>query len=288
MKFDFKKTLVIFVLFLIALFVCFEILRREEKIDIPLEVNYLDIGQGDATLINYLGRYQILIDGGPNGKKVLSELGKVMSPFDHKIEMVILTHPDQDHLAGLIDVLQNYEVGVFLQNGQNAETNIFQQLQKIVSEKQVRSEFVLEGSTFSIGENLDFKIFNPDFREEADKDRNEQSIVVRMDFGENSFLFTGDAEESAEADMISDQENLDVDWLKTGHHGSKSSTSEKFLEVVTPKYAIISAGKGNRYGHPNKETLQRLEEIGAKIFRTDEQGTVVVDCLQLQEACFVK
>lgn len=273
----FKKLLTIFIAFLLFVFVAIEVAESDEKKRAPLEVFFLDVGQGDATLINYQNNYQVLIDGGPNGKKLLAELGKAMPIMDKNIEVVILTHPDQDHLAGLIDVFDSYSVGLYLDNGQKAETEIFAELEKEVEESGVRREAIGEGSKINIG-NLDFQFFNPDFLELNDKNRNEQSVVVRLDFLENSFLFTGDSDGKVERDMIGDEEDVDVDFLKIGHHGSKSSSEEFFLGKVTPEKAVISSGVKNRYGHPHEEVLERLKSDEVEVFRTDEMGTVKFEC----------
>lgn len=288
MNFTFKKFLLIFVVFMAAIFVGQEITKAKNKNLESLRINYLDVGQGDATLINYLGKHQILIDGGPNGKEFLYQLGKVMPWGDKEIEVVILTHPDKDHLAGLIDLIENYEIGAFLYNGQSAETEIYQQFQEVLAEKSIKQEILLEGSKIEVGKHLKFKTFNPDVLITEDKKRNEQSIVLRMDFGENSFLFTGDAEMKTENDMITDKENLDVDYLKVGHHGSKHSTSEEFLSKVTPEYAIISSGKDNSFGHPTEDVLEKLKIAKAQIFRTDKSGTVEVVCENIKEECQVE
>ena len=288
MELTFKKALLVFVILFGAIFAGQEITNaRNEKTE-SLEVNFMDVGQGDATLINYLGKHQVLIDGGPNGKEFLYRLGKVMPWGDKEIEVVVLTHPDKDHLAGLIDLAENYKVGIFLYNGQSAETEIYKQLQETLVEKNIKQEILLEGSNINIGKHLKLKVFSPDVLITEDKKRNEQSIVLRMDFGENSFLFTGDAEMKTEKDMIDDEEDLDVDYLKVGHHGSKHSTSKEFLAKVTPEYAIISSGKDNRFGHPASEVLEKLNLIRAKIFRTDEKGTVKVVCRNIKEKCYLK
>jgi competence protein ComEC len=253
----------------------------------PLEISFLDIGQGDAILINYLHQYQILIDGGPSGKKVLTELSKVMPPFDDKIEVIIITHPDRDHFTGLIDVVKKYQVGLILINGQKSDDELWQEFQTIIKEKKIQKQVAGEGSKLNIGERIRFKFFNPDKIEENKKANNDNSIVSRLDYGDNSFLFTGDASFNAEADMIFDQEDIDVDWLKVGHHGSKFSTSKFFLARVTPQVSIISVGE-NDYGHPTKETLQRLKDSNSRILRTDQLGTITVICFNPNDACQLK
>ncbi len=248
----------------------------------PLEVSFLDVGQGDAILINYLHQYQVLIDSGSNGKKVLTELSKVMPFMDNKIEVIIVTHPDRDHFAGFIDVLKKYDVGLILDNGQDFNDEIWQEFQRLIIEKNIKKKVITEGSSMQIvGQNkyekVSFEFFNPDKIIVDKKEKNDSSIVARMDYGKNSFLFTGDAGFNAEADMIFDKEDLDVDFLKVGHHGSKYSTSNFFLARVMPKWAIISVGQNN-YGHPTKEVLGRLQKIGSKILRTDELDTIILQC----------
>jgi competence protein ComEC len=253
----------------------------------PLEISFLDIGQGDAILINYLHQYQILIDGGPSGKKVLTELSKVMPPLDDKIEVIIVTHPDRDHFTGLMDVVKKYQVGLILINGQKSDDELWQEFQKIIKEKKIQKQVAGEGSRLNIGEKIKFKFFNPDKIEENKKAKNDNSIVTRLDYGDNSFLFTGDAGFDAEADMIFDQEDLDVDWLKVGHHGSKFSTSKFFLARVSPQVSIISVGE-NDYGHPTEEVLQRLKDYNSQVLRTDQLGTITIVCSDLSNTCQLK
>jgi len=265
-----------------------EISLAKNKSGSPLEVFFLNVGQGDAILVNYLSKYQILIDGGPNGKNLLNELGQAMPWGDKRIELIILTHPDSDHLSGLIDVLDNYEIGVFIDNGQKADTEIYDQLENKIRQKGIKKEAAFEGSSFSFGQWLEFSVLNPDMLNSGSVERNDNSLVLRMDFGENSFLFTGDAEKGSEEDMIYDEENINVDWLKIGHHGSKSSTSEVFLKATTPEYAIISVGADNRYGHPAEEVLTRLKDEEVEILRTDKQGTIKVSCKGLDQRCNIE
>lgn len=284
----YKQSLIFFILILLLLLVGFETVSFSFKKHDPLEVHFLNIGQGDATLVQYLGSYQILIDGGPNGKKLLSELSKVMPATDRTIEIVIMTHPDKDHFGGLIDTLKAYSVKMVLCNGQEADTAIFQQYKKVIEDQKVKEYTFGEGSKVSIGKNLDLKSFNPDVIVSSKSDRNEHSVVIRMDYGENSFLFTGDADSKTERDMLKDREDVDVDWLKVGHHGSKHSTTENFIKKVTPEYAIISSGKNNRYGHPHEDVLERLRSHNVEVLRTDTTGTVSVKCSSSQSKCSVK
>ncbi len=137
----------------------------------------------------------------------------------------------------------------------------------------------------NLGNYLKLSFYNPDELAGIKADRNDSSVVFRMDYGENTFLFTGDAEALAEKDMIEDEEDIDIEYLKVGHHGSKNATSSELLKAATPQYAIISAGKGNRYGHPTPEVLERLEAAQTQIFRTDERGDIKIICQKPQEEC---
>ena len=272
----------IFILVMLAGFLVVNILLIEKAIYhnghfAPLEVSFLDVGQGDAILINFQKNYQILIDGGPSGKKVLQELVKVMPVFDNKIEIIISTHPDRDHFVGLIDVIKKYDIGEILINGQQSDDELWQEFQAEITRKNIQEETIGEGSKLNIGSNLQMTFFNPDKIEKNRKAKNDSSVVARLDYGQNSFLFTGDAGFDAEVDMIFDHENLDVDYLKVGHHGSRYSTSKFFLARVTPLWSIISVGE-NDYGHPTQETMDRLQKNGSEIFRTDQLGTTIVRC----------
>ena len=258
----------------------------------PLEVSYLNIGQGDAILIDLQKHFQVLIDGGPSGKKVLAELSRAMPVFDNKIEIIISTHPDRDHFVGLIDVVKKYNVGKVLINGQKSDDELWKEFQKRVRQKNIEIETVGEGSVLNIGPDFKMSFFNPDTKElfpnkKAKKARNDSSVVARLDYGQNSFLFTGDAGFDSEADMIFDGEDLDVDYLKVGHHGSRYSSSKFFLARVSPKWSIISVGE-NDYGHPTEETMDRLKKAGSKIFRTDQLGTIVVRCFDKHNGCAIK
>lgn len=279
----FKKFLIIWILLLSAAII-FQYFYYQKNV-VPLQVSYLDVGQGDATLIDYQNHDQLLIDGGPSGKDLLSQLGREMPFWDRKIEVVVLTHPDKDHLAGLIELAKRYDIGLFLDNGQTADTEVYKELEQMLKQKNIRREHVWEGSEINFGQNVSIKVFNPDEISQNQEERNDASVVLRMDYGQNSFLFSGDAEEATESDMLSDQENVDVDWLKVSHHGSRTASSEIFLEKVTPKFAVISLGKENRYGHPHEEALQRLQKTGATILRTDEKGTIEVFCQRPKEIC---
>lgn len=277
--FSFKKILVYLVIFLVLVAVSQFSSAESFQEKIPLKVSFLDVGQGDAVLINYQDQYQILVDGGISSKRVLSELSKVMPKQDRLIEVVIATHYDKDHVGGLRGVFENYKAGVFLDNDQLKGTEAVTAVSDIISDKKIKKHSIKENSKIEIGPDLKLDFFNPDGE---DWNANDNSVVFRMDFGVNSFLFTGDAGFKTEKDMIGDGHDLDVDWLKVAHHGSKNSSSDEFLERVSPKEAVISVGK-NSYGHPAEELLERLEKTGAEVLTTLEKGTVEVGCWEEKE-----
>jgi len=274
MNFSFKKILLFLIIFLLLVLLIQFFLSLKNKDDIPLEVNFLDVGQGDAILINYNDRYQILVDSGVSNKKILSELSKVMPSGDRLIEIVIVTHYDKDHVGGMRSVLENYQVKLFLDNGQLKETETVSVVSDLIESKNINIQSVREGSWIEIGKDLQLNFFNPDGE---DWEANDNSVVFRLDYGINSFLFTGDSGFKTEKDMITDEHNLDVDWLKVAHHGSKNSSSEDFLQAVSPQGAVISVGK-NSYGHPTEDALARLRFSGAEIWTTLEEGTIRIDC----------
>lgn len=240
-----------------------------------LAVYILNIGQGDAIFVETPNGNQILIDGGPN-KKVLSELAKIMPFYDKTIDMIILTHPHEDHLNGLNEVLKNYKVGAILESGNRGETASYDVFQKLIKENGAKHFYARRGTKLNIAQNSRLDILLPIFNLK-NGDIHDQMVVGKLIYGKTGFMLTGDMEKNLESYLTTfEKENLKSDVLKTGHHGSRTSTSENFLGWVSPKYTIISTGEKNKYGHPHKEVLDRLEKFGAQIFRTDLNGGIKI------------
>lgn len=259
-------------LFLATAFVWYAVYAESRQ---ELEVDFLDVGQGDAILIQASGGNQILIDGGPN-KSVLRELSKVMPFYDRSIDMVIESHPDSDHINGLVDVLKRYDVNYIMESGVESDNAAYVEIEKIVAEKNIKKLFARRGTRITFGNGAVLDILFPD-HDPSGMDTNDTSIITKLAYGGKLFLFTGDTPDKIEKYLISlDSKNIDSDVLKIGHHGSKNSTSQEFLGYISPEYAIISAGKDNRYGHPHQEVIDRLVQFGAKILRTDEQGIIKI------------
>ncbi len=252
----------------------------------PLQVVFLDVGQGDSILIQK-GTRQILIDGGPSGKVEMAKLGKYLPYFDREIEVVIATHPDKDHIAGLVEAARNYKIGKVLTTAAGKDTQVYKEWKNILDYNKIETLEALRGDRISF-DGAEIKILSPQTSvDPAIGEANNESVVARLDYRENSFLFTGDIESPAENEILASGENIDVDVLKVAHHGSKYSTTDAFLDKVTPKDAVISVGKNNSYGHPTEVVLEALKKRGANIFRTDERGDIIYKCKAQNEKCKV-
>jgi competence protein ComEC len=242
-----------------------------------LGVNFFDIGQGDAIFIETPQRHQILIDGGPSSA-ILEKLGKELPFYDRSIDLIILTHPDPDHLNGLVEVLKSYKVELVGFNGAKGTNPAFSEFEKEIQKNKIPKIILFKGKRIWIGNKIHLDILSPleSFEGKEVRDFNTSSIVARLVFGQNEFLFTGDAPKSIERELVGSNLNLDSDVLKVAHHGSKTSSTEEFLEKVSPEIAVISVGKNNKYGHPHQEVLDRLEKYGIKVLRTDLQGDIKI------------
>ena len=241
------------------------------------KVAFLDVGQGDAILVSQ-GNYQMLIDGGRDGKLLLNKLGKYVPFWDRNIEVMLATHPDQDHIAGLINVLNSYNVKTVIKTGDQSNTQTYKRFQDdIVGEKAENIE-AKKGTIIKFPSGAEAKIIYPfsEIGDIQDSQSNSGSIVVKINYGENSFLLTGDFPKDKESEILDSDISSKV--LKVAHHGSKYSTSSEFLKKVNPTDAVISVGKDNSYGHPNEEVLILLKEKNINVLRTDERGDIVYNC----------
>lgn len=240
-----------------------------------LTVNFLDVGQGDAIFIETPFHNQVLIDGGP-GSAVLSQLGQVMPFYDKEIDLVILTHPDADHLSGLVEVVERYKVNKVVTTGVKTNTKEFQVWQKAIQNKNIPIQIAEADQVIKLSQNIHLYVLTPfeDVDGKEVKDLNETSIVNRLVYGDFKALLTGDAEFKTEKELLERDIFIDSDVLKVGHHGSKNSTSQDFLDVVSPEVAVIQVGENNRYHHPTAEVLGRLKNI--KVYRTDQDGRIEV------------
>ncbi|MAG12774.1 competence protein ComEC [bacterium] len=245
----------------------------EERAGI-LTVAFLDVGQGDAVFIEAPNGNQMLIDGGGN-TRVLQELSTVMPFYDRSIDVVLATHPDKDHIGGLPAVLKNFKVDYFIEPGIAVETGAYEELVRLIALEGSENVIARRGMKIFLDEKVYLLVLFPD-RDMSGVSANDASIIAKLIYEDTSFLFTGDASQKMENFVVSlDGKMIDVDVLKIGHHGSKTSTSDLFLGYASPLFSVISAGVANRYGHPHEEVIARLEQFESEILRTDEQGTII-------------
>lgn len=278
-----KKIIYRIIFSLLVIFLILGFAMRFSK-NQDMQVIFFDVGQGDAILISQ-GSSQVLIDSGRSGQVILEKLGRYVPFWDRKIETVLMTHPDQDHIGGFADVFASYEIKTVIKTDVKSDSQTFKVLEEHIEKE--KSEIV-EGKN-------GVKIIFPDQKEmeiiypfssvsENAKDTNGSSIVSVLKFGESKFLLTGDLTSEKEDKILRKGIAVSADVLKVGHHGSKYSTSAQFLEKVSPRDAVISVGK-NSYGHPTMEILERLKKQGVSISRTDEKGDIIYDCLFSQNQC---
>ncbi|EOU1724073.1 MAG: ComEC/Rec2 family competence protein [Clostridium perfringens] len=250
-------------------------LTQDSKVpkDSELMISYMDVGQGDAAYIKVNGN-DILIDAGPrsNSKELLEQLkAKNIDDF----ELVIATHPHEDHIGGMVDVFKEYEVKAFYSPKITHTTKTYENLVKAVKDEGLKTKELKGGMVIDLGEGAKFEVFTPQKSEY--EELNDYSPIMKLSFGDTSYLFTGDAEKLAEEEALAKYKtSLDSDVIKLGHHGSSSSSSNAFIEAVSPKYGIISCAKDNKYGHPHRETLDIIKKYNIKTFRTDTDGEIIL------------
>jgi competence protein ComEC len=247
-----------------------------------LTVHFIDVGQGDAVLIECDDYDQwALIDAGDRFKDPVAKLRSYLESQDvGTIHLLVATHPHADHIGGMSMVLQEFTVLLVADSGYEATSALWRDYKEFLMTTPIPVIFPRRGDVIQLG-NLELYVLHPSDPVDRYANTNNSSVVIRLEYGDVSFLFTGDVEAEGESEMLSELGNsaselLDVDILKVAHHGSRTSSSEAFLSVVTPEVAVISVGEGNRYGLPDEEALHALAEVGAEVYRTDYDGTVVI------------
>lgn len=254
--------------------------QRTQVQQVPvLSVSFLNVGQGDSIFIEAPNGNQMLIDGGRDGE-VLRQLGKEMRWYDKSIDVVIATHPDFDHIGGLDEVLSRFAVSYVVKSGVQTDKETEDIFDDSVNNENATTSIALRGQKIFLDttENIYFEVLSPD-RDVSTWETNDASIVGKLVYGSTCFILTGDAPKHIEDYLVAlenknIENDLDCQVLKAGHHGSRTSSGERFVQAVTPDFAVVSAGKDNSYGHPHKEVVEVFNKYSIPMLTTFEQGTI--------------
>ncbi|GAB0170689.1 MBL fold metallo-hydrolase [Lysinibacillus sp. CTST325] len=267
------KKLIVVLLCIFLLAGCTETLNTE-KVSVTagheMRVHFIDVGQGDSIFIESPNGKTMLVDGGVKGagQKVVSYLKELGV---NKLDIVVATHPDADHIGGLIPVLNSLDIGQFYDSGKVHTSQTFEEMLTLIDTKNIPYNVPKTGDSIAFDDDINVKVLNAN---EHATDNNDASIVLKVAYGNVSFLLTADAGIALEKEMM--QNDVKATILKAGHHGSNTSSSAEFIQKVQPEVTILSYGEGNKYGHPHAEVVERLQAIGSKIYATAEAGTVIV------------
>lgn len=249
-----------------------------ETPDETMRVAFLDVGQGDAVFVEAPNGNQVLIDGGPS-RAVLRGLADQMWFWDRSIDVLIATHPDKDHIGGLVDVLDAYGVDAVLRSGARSKSGAFRAFRRSTQEEGARTHRLHAGQTVRLSPRVHFDVlFPPKSAGVRDMEQNKASVTGRLVYGDTAVLLSGDAPKEVEQYLARKYAgNLESEVLKVGHHGSDTSTAEPWLGWSDPEYAVISAGKDNPHGHPHESVTERLKRFETKVLQTKKRGTVVFE-----------
>lgn len=277
-KLFFKEYLVFIIAFILIIFTFVLVSEAISVSNSNLKVVFLDIGQGDSIFIKSPSGNKFIIDGGPNDT-LTRRIPRYMSMFDRDIDMIFVTNPDKDHFEGFISLIQSYNVPVMITSSVSAiDNSVYKELLNVAKENNVKEINAVASQVLNIGGGAYMEVIFPDREGISDLNHNDGSLVLRLVYRKTSILFTGDSTEKIEKYLINNYpQKLKADILKVGHHGSKTSTSESFVKVVSPTWAVISAGKGNSFGHPHKEVLDVLNKYKVKILGTYDNGSIVFE-----------
>ena len=242
-----------------------------------LSVVFLDVGQGDSILIHAPNGQVMLIDGGRSIQLANQEILPQINAWGaRQVDVLVVTHPDADHISGLVGVLENFPVKLAALTGDQHTTQIYERLLTDLRDKGVKGLQVRTGTTIPFDSAVQLEVLSPDDDFVNHDNTNDGSIVLQLTYGQTSFLFMGDAEMSVNQAILQRGAEVRATVLKLGHHGSRTSTDASWLQAVQPQWGIISAGAGNSYGHPHPEVIAALDQLGIPYLRTDEHGTITV------------
>lgn len=236
-----------------------------------LHLKVYDVGQGDSIFLKTAAGYRVLIDGGPN-TKVLDYLGADLPFYSKRLDLLILTHSDADHLTGLLDVIKQYQIQYLWVNGDDKDTRLFKEWERSIQDQAAQVKIVDQGDRMVFPDSTEIAVLWPE-KEYSSSKTNNHSIVVQVSFGNFDALLTGDADNAVQP-YVSGMAPVEV--LKVPHHGAKEALSEEFIRTISPEVSIISVGSKNRYGHPAEKPIQILEKFSSQIYRTDTNGTTEI------------
>lgn len=247
--------------------------KTEPKAVNEIRVHYIDVGQGDSTFIELSDGKSMLIDAGnPGDDEIIEEYIDDLG-YDY-IDYVIATHPHSDHIGGMAEILDNFDIGKMYMPSQVHTSKTFENLVDTIKDEEIKLHRAEQGKVILQDGMLKAEILSPENKQYDNL--NNSSVVVKLIYGESEFLFMGDAEKEIESKILKSGYDVEADVLKVGHHGSSTSSSEKFIHNVSPQIAVISCGENNEYGHPHHEVMSLLEEMDITICRTDEDKTVII------------
>lgn len=242
-----------------------------------LRVYFFNVGQGDAVFIEAPNGNQLLYDAGPPSGAVLRELSSAMPFWDRSIDVAVFSHPDMDHIGGFVDVFRRYDIDLAVTSGAHSENGVYEESERSIVAEGAKHLLARRGMTIDLGGGVFAEVLYPD-HETGNMETNSASIVLRVRYGKTAFLLSGDLPTNIENYVVGEEgEALHVNVLKLGHHGSRTSSGDAWLSATRPDVAVISAGKGNRYGHPHKETLLRLSAHHIPFLETFEEGTIIFE-----------
>ena len=264
-----KKLLKILFSFIILISILLSIIYFENNN--RLRIYFFNIGQGDSIFIRTPSNENILIDGGPDNT-LITKLGSTLPFYDQTIDLIILTHPHDDHLFGLINVLERYNVKKILYYPTNHETNAYTNFKEIISEKNIPTVEALAGQIFNF-KDVKIKVIYP-FPDLEMSNLNNYSVVTRLSYQEIDFFFTGDLEKEGEEIVLENYEYLESEVLKAGHHGSKTSSTLEFVKFLNPDIVAIQVGVDNKFNHPSESVIARFNNLDIEIYRNDLMGDI--------------
>ncbi|MFA5024574.1 MAG: MBL fold metallo-hydrolase [Patescibacteria group bacterium] len=255
---------ILLVIFTLAVFYC---LPQSKK----LEVDFLDVGQGDSILIKTPTGKTVLIDGGPDNS-VLRRLSEVLPFYKKKIDLIIISHYHDDHTIGLVEIFKRYQAKNLIYSNYGSSSPVMKIITRLAKDKKISSLILKDAAQIELEKNCFLNLLSPEiFKVTADGNN---SLLAKLNCENKKFLFTGDNSSKIEKALLNSNWNLAADVFKAAHHGSNSANSENFLRAVKPQKIVISVGQDNRFGHPNTQALKRMEQLNLKVYRTDKEGNI--------------